>query len=207
MNGRQAALLGIIALGSSAESVAQHFEPGPGLALLDSGATGIFDLGVIRFNDEFVVLRALAQDGRVLQVHGRQGPYWLAKRRGSAGGRPLIPTDLDTLVALGGRDTDVRCSAAATRQSFARTAGIVLLASPGDCSDTAHHWRTSATQALPLGAVRSGTESNDCGPIGCRILYRYGQVPDGFSIRVSEGRRIWGFEGNGIVAIWGVPES
>lgn len=206
MNGWLAALLGIIALGATAEAVAQHFEPGPGLVLLDSRATGVFDLGVVRFGNEFVVLRALAQDGRVLQVHGRQGPYWLAKRRGSAGGKPLIPTTLDTLVALGGSNTDVRCSAEGTRQLFARTAGIVLLVPPGSCSGAMRSWQASTTEAPTLGVARPGSASTDCGPIGCRVLYRYGQVPDGFSIHVNQSRQVWGFQGNGIVAIWGVPD-
>lgn len=207
MNGRLAAWLAIIALGPVAEASAQHFEPGPGLHLLGAGATGVLDLGVVRFGDATVVLRALAHNGQVLQVHGRLGGTWLAKRSGSMGGKLLAPTTLDRLVALSGSDADVRCSARAVREEFARVAAIVLLDSSNGCGSGPRETRAPAAASPGHDAISPDQPAHGCGPIGCRLIYQYGRGPDSITIRLDQGRQLWGFEGNGIVAIWGVPDS
>ena len=207
MNGRFAAWLAIIALGPVAEAGAQHFEPGPGLHLLGAGATGVLDLGVVRFGDVTVLLRALAHNGQVLQVHGRVDGAWLAKRSGSMGGKPLAPTTLDRLVALSGSDVDVRCTARAEREEFARIAAIVLLDSSDDCGSGARKTRAPAAVSPGQAVISPGEPAHDCGPIGCRLLYQHGRGPDSISIRLDHGRQLWGFEGNGVVAIWGVPDT
>lgn len=207
MKGTFAAWLAIIALGPVAEAGAQHFEPGPGLHLLGAGATGVLDLGVVRFGDATVELRALAHNGQVLQVHGRLGGTWLAKRSGSMGGKLLAPTTLDRLAALSGSDADVRCTDRTVRDEFARVAAIVLLDSSDDCGSRVRETRAPAAASPGQDAVSPGEPTHGCGPIGCRLLYQHGRGPDSISIRLDQGRQLWGFEGNGIVAIWAVPDT
>lgn len=206
MKCRLAAWLALIAFGPVAGAGAQDFEPGAGLQLLGAGATGVVDIGVVRFGDASVVLRALAHNGQVLQVHGRQAGIWLAKRSGSVGGKPLAPTTLDRLVALGGSDADVRCAARAVREEFTRVAAIVLLDAVAVCDAAARPARATAAEPRRREVVSPDGPVSGCGPIGCRLLYRHGQGPQSFSIRLDPDRQLWGFEGNGIVAIWGVPD-
>ena len=123
------------------------------------------------------------------------------------GGKLLAPTTLDRLVALSGSDADVRCSARAVREEFARVAAIVLLDSSNGCGSGPRETRAPAAASPGHDAISPDQPAHGCGPIGCRLIYQYGRGPDSITIRLDQGRQLWGFEGNGIVAIWGVPDS
>jgi len=141
------ALLLTIACAANAVAAGEPlFEPGPGLRSLDSAATGVFELGSVRFGKESGRLQALVHHGRVLQVHCRYDGRWLAKRGGSSGGKAIAPTKFDELSAIaGGLNQDVRRAPAATRESFARAAGLVF-------------FDDAVTTSRPLPASRISSE-------------------------------------------------
>ena len=159
---------------------AQQFEPRPGLEALDTGATGIFEIGAVDIDQVEAVLRALVHNGQILQVHSKRAGTWLAKRYGSMGGKSITPTTLDELTVIaGGLDTNVRCQPAAVRAQFARVAGVVLFdagasCQPGDSLQRQRHVAASKTA---------------------------------FQIKVDREQSTWAFQGYGIVAIWNIPED
>ena len=166
------------AIGSPAH--AQQFEPRAGLEALDAGATGVFEIGAVDMDQVEAVLHALVHNGQILQVHSKRAGTWLAKRNGSMGGKPIMPTTLDELAVIaGGLDTNVRCQPAAVRAQFARVAGVVLLdagtaCQPGDSLQRQRHVASSKTA---------------------------------FQIKVDREQSTWAFQGYGIVAIWNIPED
>ena len=122
----------LLVLAIAPAAAAQAFRPGPGLAGLQSGATGIYELGTVTLANATVGLRALMHNGQVLQVQSRHDGRWLARRSGSMGGKAVAPTKFDELTAIaGGLNVDVRRRQLDTQQQFARTAGLVLLEAPG----------------------------------------------------------------------------
>lgn len=198
-------LLPLLAVADATPAGAQQFEPRPGIEALASGATGVFEIGAVDIGQVEAVLRALVHNGQILQVHSRQAGAWLAKRSGSAGGKPVSPTTLDELAHVaGGLDTDVRCESAALRADFARAADVVLLAAGAGCAPGA-----KAPSASPVRSQPAAGEGRrvDCGTADCRVLYRHTLPAAGFQIRFDPERLTWSFEGYGIVAVWSVPES
>lgn len=158
---------------------AQRFEPRPGLEALDTGATGVFEIGAVDIDQVEAVLRALVHNGQILQVHSKRAGTWLAKRNGSMGGKPIAPTTLDELAVIaGGLDTNVRCQPAAVRAQFARVAGVVLLDAGASC------------QGDSVQRQRHVAASNTA-----------------FQIKVDREQSTWAFQGYGIVAIWNIPED
>jgi hypothetical protein len=186
---------------------AQQFQPGAGLGSLDSGATGVYELGAVSFGRSQVDLRALVHNGQVLEVHGRHRDRWLAKRSGSVGGKAIAPIKLDELAAIaGGLNVDVRRSSSKVQQNFRRAAGLVALAGGEPVAGPAVPDAIRAWIASGLSAAISPAAASDCGAIGCRVFHRHGVSQfAGFRLSVDEGREAWGFEGYGIVAIWAIP--
>lgn len=185
-------------------ALAQQFEPRPGLEALGSSATGVFEIGAVDIGQVETVLRALVHNGQILQVHGRQGGEWLAKRIGSVGGKPVAPTTLDELANIaGGLDADVRCGTPAVRAEFARAADVVLLNAAAGCDPPAKP--SSAEQQRPRPAVDA--HSIECDAIHCRVTNRHAARSSDFQIKVDLERATWKFEGYGIVAVWSIPGS
>lgn len=169
---------------SAAVGHADAFRAGPGIQALDDRATGVYALGWVSFGGSAIQLQALLQNGEVLQVQGRRGSTWLAKRSGSHGGKPLPPTRFDELAAISGLNTDIRHAAISIQQQFSRSAGIEPPAAPP-----------------PSAQANAG-----CAITPCRTLHEQFATPSGgFRINVSDDRNVWSFEGFGIVAIWAVP--
>lgn len=198
-----AALLAIV--GATVAAGEPDFQPGAGLASLDSGATGVFELGTVRFGNATGQLQALVHHGRVLQVHCRHDGRWLAKRGGSTGGKAIAPTKLDELSAIaGGLNQDVRQAPAATRQSFARAAGLVLFGDAAASAGPGAQAGGSVVRSLRLVAT---AHASSCGPIGCRVVFRHGAPgAERFVISADPESGLWGFQGYGLVAIWPVPQ-
>jgi hypothetical protein len=183
-----------------------QFQPGPGLGSLDSGATGVYELGSVRFGKESGRLQALVHHGRVLQVHCRHEGRWLAKRSGSSGGKAIAPTKFDELsVIAGGLNQDIRQAPATVRDRFARAAGLVLL----DSSTVAPKASTNVrTPGQPRFQVVSTANASTCGAIGCRVIHRHDTAgAERFVVTADSENSRWGFEGYGIVAIWPVPQA
>ncbi|MCM2310566.1 MAG: hypothetical protein NDI84_04105 [Steroidobacteraceae bacterium] len=198
-------LLALVATVSAAPTLAQQFEPRPGLQALGSGATGVFEIGAVDIGRAETVLRALVHNGQILQVHGRRADEWLAKRNGSVGGKTISPTTLDELVHIaGGLDTDVRCGSSTVRADFARAADVVLLEGTTECRRA-----TDPSTANPKGRSPAAVDGRriDCSAISCSVSQRDATAPTRFQIKVDPGRATWGFEGYGIVAIWSLPDS
>lgn len=201
-----AALLTATATASALASGEPLFQPGRGLTSLDSGATGVYELGSVRFGKESGRLQALVHHGRVLQVHCRHDDRWLAKRGGSSGGKAIAPTKLDELSAIaGGLNQDIRQAPAAVRESFARAAGLVLL----DTDTSAP--RPSTDRRVPAGSrfqLVATANASTCGAIGCRVIHRHDTAgAERFVVSADPENGRWGFEGYGIVAIWPVPQA
>jgi hypothetical protein len=170
----------IVTSASLATVQAQQFEPRLGLAALDSGATGVFEIGAVDIGQVEAVLRALVHNGKILQVHSKRAGTWLAKRNGSTGGKLIAPTILDELATIaGGLDTNVRCQPAAVRAEFARVAGVVLFDAGASCRPG-----DSFQRQRPDAASQTA-----------------------FQIKVEREQSTWTFEGYGIVAIWNIPED
>ena len=198
-------LAAAIATGALAAS-GPEFRPGPGLASLDSGATGVYELGSVHFGGESGRVQALVHHGRVLQVHCRHDGRWLAKRSGSSGGKAIAPTKFDELsVIAGGLNQDIRRAPAAVRESFARAAGLVLL----DTNAPAPAPNASARAPVDVRFQLVATAAaSTCGPIGCRVIHRHDTSgAESFVVSVDPENGRWGFEGYGIVAIWPVPQA
>jgi len=193
---RRIAVVALLAVSAAASSLAAgepQFRGGPGLGSLESGATGLYELGTVHFGNESGQLQALVHHGRVLQVHCRHDGRWLAKRSGSSGGKTVAPTKFDELATIaGGLNVDMRQAPEAVHERFARAAGLISLGQP-------------ATRRL---SFISSAYASDCGPIGCRAIYRHDTAgPEGFVISSDTENGRWGFEGYGIVAIWPVPQA
>ena len=183
-----------------------QFQPGPGLGSLDSGATGVYELGSVRFGKESGRLQALVHHGRVLQVHCRHDERWLAKRGGSSGGKAIAPTKFDELsVIAGGLNQDIRQAPAAVRESFARAAGLVLL----DANTPPPKPSTDRrAKAGPRFQLISAANASTCGAIGCRVIHRHDTAgAERFVLSADPENGRWGFEGYGIVAIWPMPQA
>jgi hypothetical protein len=183
-----------------------QFQPGPGLGSLDSGATGVYELGSVRFGKESGRLQALVHHGRVLQVHCRHDGRWLAKRNGSSGGKAIAPTKFDELsVIAGGLNQDIRQAPAAVRESFARAAGLVVLD-----ANTPEPRPSAKVRAPALARFQlvSAANASTCGAIGCRVIHRHDTAgAERFVVSADPENGRWGFEGYGIVAIWPVPQA
>lgn len=198
-------LLALVAAVSAAPTLAQQFEPRPGLQALGSGATGVFEIGAVDIGRAETVLRALVHNGQILQVHGRRADEWLAKRSGSAGGKSMAPTTLDELAHVaGGMDTDVRCASPTVRAEFARAADVVLLEGAPECRRAADPSTVNPKGRSPAAV---DTRRIDCSAISCSVSPGNATAPTGFQIKVDPERATWGFEGYGIVAIWSLPDS
>lgn len=182
------------------------FQPGPGLASLDSGATGVYELGSVRFGRESGRVHALVHHGRVLQVHCRHDGRWLAKRSGSSGGKSIAPTKFDELAVIaGGLNQDLRRAPAAVRESFARAAGLVLLDASAPAPKPNAELRVRARPRFQLVAT---AKASTCGAIGCRVIHRHDTAgAERFVVSADPENGRWGFEGYGIVAIWPVPQA
>ena len=205
---RRFAIIALLAATTVAGALAAgepQFQPGPGITSLDSGATGVYELGSVRFGKESGRLQVLVHHGRVLQVHCRHDDRWLAKRGGSSGGKAIAPTKLDELSAIaGGLNQDIRQAPAAVRASFARAAGLVLL----DTNTPAPRPNADArAPARPRFQLVSTANASTCGAIGCRVIHRHDTAgAERFVVSADPENGSWGFEGYGIVAIWPVPQ-
>lgn len=178
-------------------NAAQLFRAGPGLAGIESSATGIYELGTVTLANASVGLRALLHNGQVLQVQCRHDGHWLARRSGSVGGKPVAPTGFDALAAIaGGMNANVRHMSPAKQQQFASTAGLVVLAAP--------EGSPSVQPSRPQGPRTATTK---CVATACRITVSRGEVASEFTIALDDDASIWSFSGYGIVAIWPVPQS
>lgn len=198
-------LLAACAACSARAASEPRFQPGLGLASLDSGATGVYELGTVQFGNESGRLQALVHHGRVLQVHCRHDDRWLAKRSGSTGGKAVAPTKFDELATIaGGLNRDVRRAPAMARASFARAAGLVFFGDgstadgPSAASRNPRRWQP---RLVPTA------QASSCGSIGCRAIYRHGAAgAERFIVASDTENGLWGFEGYGIVAIWPMPQ-
>jgi hypothetical protein len=196
-----------LCLGGAAAG-AQQFEPRPGLAAVGSDATGVFVIGGMDIGETEVTLLAFVHNGRILQVHSRRAGAWLAKRSGSTGGKAIAPTSFDELGAIAlGFDTDVRCLPESIRRDFARAADIVPPAERTGCTEREPH--LGGSRPLPVSAapaVRS--VAGNCGSINCRTVYAHPSTNnESFRIKLGLEQAVWGFEGYGIVAVWGIPDG
>lgn len=206
---RRLALTVMLAAAAAAGALAAgepQFQPGPGLASLDSGATGVYELGSVRFGKASGRLQALVHHGRVLQVHCRHDGRWLAKRSGSSGGKAIAPTKFDELAVIsGGLNQDIRQAPAAARESFARAAGLVLLERDTPAPNPSANVRAPARPRVQL--IASAVAST-CGLVGCRVIHRHETAgAERFVVSADSENARWGFEGYGIVAIWPVPQA
>jgi hypothetical protein len=177
------------------------FRTGPGVAGIESGATGIYELGTVTLANTTVGLRALLQNGQVLQVQSRHEGRWLARRIGSAGGKAIAPTSFDALTAItGGVNVDVRQLPPAKRQQFAATAGLVVLEeTPGSSQSPLPDSRAVAG---PAGSAKA-----QCAGTACRVHVGRGGNAATFTIELDDDASTWSFAGYGIVAIWPVPQA
>jgi hypothetical protein len=184
---------------AAAAAAAELFRTGPGVVGIDAGATGIYELGTVTLANTTVGLRALLQNGQVLQVQSRHEGRWLARRSGSAGGKVIAPTSFDALTAItGGVNIDVRQMPPSKRQQFAATAGLVVLegtpASP-------------QSQASRAATGQAGNAVARCAGAVCRIQVGRGGNAAIFMIELDDETSTWSFTGYGIVAIWPVPQA
>lgn len=199
---RLPALLGVLlALAAANAAAADLFRTGPGVSGIEAGVTGIYELGTVTLANTTVGLRALLQNGQVLQVQSRHEGRWLARRSGSAGGKLIAPTSFDALTAItGGVNVDVRQMPPAKRQQFAATAGLVVL---GDVP--------AGNQALQPGAraatTQTGSSVAQCAGRTCRVSVRRGGGATSFLVELDDENSTWSFTGYGIVAIWPIPQA
>jgi hypothetical protein len=196
------ALLGLLlALAATPALAAELFRAGPGVAGIETGATGIYELGTVTLANTTVGLRALLQNGQVLQVQSRHADRWLARRSGSVGGKLIAPTSFDVLTAItGGVNVDVRQMQPEKRQQFAATAGLVVL-------DDGVGSSQSPRSAARTSTARSGSAVAHCAVSSCRISVSRGGNATIFSIALDDAAATWSFTGYGIVAIWPVPQA
>jgi hypothetical protein len=175
------------------------FRAGPGVAAIESRATGIFELGTVTLANATVGLRALLQNGHVLQVQSRHEQRWLARRSGSAGGKPVTPAGFDALTTIsGGMNVDVRQLQPVKRQQFAATAGLVTLD------------EDAANAPSPVAQTRRSQPANavaQCAATRCRISIASPGSASGFTITLDDDAATWSFDGYGILAIWPVPQA
>lgn len=171
------------------------------MAGIETGATGIYELGTVTLANTTVGLRALLQNGQVLQVQSRHEGRWLARRSGSAGGKAIAPTSFDALTAItGGVNVDVRQMPPAKRQQFAATAGLVVLE-----ENTAN--APASPPARRPERSQQGNAVAQCVAIQCRISLSGVGTVSGFTITLDDDSSTWSFNGYGIVAIWPVPQA
>ncbi|MGL6222914.1 MAG: hypothetical protein ACRC6L_04950 [Steroidobacteraceae bacterium] len=196
------ALLGcLLAFAAAPATAAPLFLAGPGLVGIESGATGIYELGTVTLANATVGLRALLHNGQVLQVQSRHEGRWLARRSGSVGGKPITPTSFDALAAItGGMNVDVRQMQPQKQRQFASTAGLVVLQSPPGSSLAGQQAALAAPQQS-RGAVAK------CAATTCQITVSRGGAATGFTIALDDAASTWSFTGYGIVAIWPVPQA
>lgn len=196
----------VLVLAIAPAAAAQVFKPSPGLAGLESGATGIYELGTVTLANASVGLRALLHNGQVLQVHSRHDGRWLARRSGSMGGKAVAPTKFDELAAIaGGLNIDVRGGQLGMQQQFARTAGLVLLQPTGNTAQ-------SPPTGQPGPALGNGKTTRkvatECAPASCRVIANHDRSgATGFTIALDNAASVWSFTGYGIVAVWPVPQA
>lgn len=195
----------IVACIAAAPVAAQQFRGGSGLSALTQGATGIYELGWLRLGSTDIVVEALLHNGAILQVHSRKGPYWLAKRAGSRGGKEIAPTKFDELTQVaGGLNRNVGLAANDVQADFARTGDLFWL--PVEAKATSPMNGPTVVPAGSRVAPSPSIATERCQPPACRVIYPVAAgTPDAFRISVNDGEAVWSFEGFGIVAIWGLP--
>lgn len=191
----------LLATSAAATAICASFEPGPGQAMLGSGATGVYELGRLNMRGTDQQLVALIHNGQVLQVHSRRRKEWLDKRSGSTGGKVIAPATLAQLAAIsGGLNTDIRRAPDTVQAEFQRTADIVLLGDGRRLSGTTAAAGHSSVEGIL--AISTGREA-DCGFPGHQLIYEYSSPhSSGYRIKVNTSEVKWSFEGFGIVAIW-----
>jgi len=195
----------LMLLGSVAVAEADRFEPTAAPGAASARATGIFLLGRAYLPGAPVEVYALLHNGDVLQVHARLRGSWLAKRRGSSGGKELAPSRFDELMAIaGGANRDVRAQGAKVHADFARVGGLLRL-EPGSAAEEGRAVKGPGARTTRLTLIEQA-HASDCGEIGCVELYRRAASDGrGFVIRIGVDRSTWSFDGYGIVSVWGVP--
>ena len=206
MRRRPSALGFLLVLAIAPAAAAEVFKPGTGLAGLETGATGIYELGTVTLANATVDLRALLHNGQVLQVQSRHDGRWLARRSGSMGGKAVAPTKLDELTAIaGGLNVDVRRMQPEKQQQFARTAGLVLLE---PTTSTAKSPPTGQQGPAPGNGKTTRKVVTECAPASCRVIANHDRSgATGFTIALDNAASVWSFTGYGIVAVWPVPQA